>query len=114
MMPAAALRPPPVSNCLQSSSAPVLFFKGARTLTGNYQLLQLAPWLLTSENPVRFEFISHKLLRLCVPFALAGALGSSLWMAEAFYRALAVAQLALYSLALLALVRPTPRVVGRR
>ncbi|MCL4522859.1 MAG: glycosyltransferase family 2 protein [Acidobacteria bacterium] len=89
------------------------FGRKVRTLTGNYQLLQLAPWLLTRENPVRFEFISHKLLRLCVPFALAGALGSSLLTAEAFYRALAVAQLALYSLALLALVRPAPGVAGR-
>ena len=45
-----------------------------RTLTGNYQLLQLAPWLLTSRNPIRFEFISHKLFRLAAPFALLAVL----------------------------------------
>ena len=89
------------------------FRRKVRTLTGNYQLLQLAPWLLTRENPVRFEFISHKLLRLCVPFALAGALSSSLLIAHPFYNVVAVAQLALYSLALLAMVRPAPALVGR-
>jgi biofilm PGA synthesis N-glycosyltransferase PgaC len=89
------------------------FRRKVRTLTGNYQLLQLAPWLLTSENRVRFEFVSHKLLRLCVPFALAGALLSSLLLAEPFYRVLAVGQLAVYSLALVALVRPAPGLLGR-
>lgn len=89
------------------------FRRKVRTLTGNYQLLQLAPWLLTRKNPIRFEFISHKLLRLCVPFALAGALVSSLLSAQPFYRAMAVAQVALYSLALLALVRPAPGLAGR-
>ena len=47
------------------------FARKVRTLSGNYQLLQLAPWLLSRENPLRFEFVSHKLLRLAVPFALA-------------------------------------------
>ena len=47
------------------------FARKVRTLSGNYQLLQLAPWLLTKANPVRFEFVSHKLLRLLVPFFLA-------------------------------------------
>ena len=89
------------------------FRRKVRTLTGNYQLLQLAPWLLSKENPVRFEFISHKLLRLCVPFALAGALGSSLLIPHPFYKVVAVAQLALYSLALVALIRPAPGLVGR-
>jgi cellulose synthase/poly-beta-1,6-N-acetylglucosamine synthase-like glycosyltransferase len=89
------------------------FRRKVRTLTGNYQLLQLAPWLLTRENPVRFEFISHKLLRLFVPFALAGTLGSSLLLAHPFYKSVAVAQLALYSLALVALMRPAPGLIGR-
>ena len=89
------------------------FRRKVRTLTGNYQLLQLAPWLLTRENPIRFEFISHKLLRLCVPFALAGARIGSLLIAHPYYRAIAVAQLVLYSLALIALIRPAPRMLGR-
>src|SRR5204863_2341509 len=53
------------------------FARKVRTLTGNYQLLQLAPWMLTHQNPIRFEFISHKLCMLLVPFALATALVTS-------------------------------------
>ena len=43
------------------------FSRKVRTLTGNYQLLRLAPWLLSPANPLLFRFISHKLLRLLVP-----------------------------------------------
>ncbi len=35
------------------------FGRKVRTLTGNYQLLRLAPWLLTAGNPLLFRFISH-------------------------------------------------------
>jgi biofilm PGA synthesis N-glycosyltransferase PgaC len=62
------------------------FARKVRTLSGNYQLLQLAPWLLTSANPIRFEFVSHKLLRLAVPFALAGILVASLVLRAPVYR----------------------------
>ncbi|MBB3228583.1 cellulose synthase/poly-beta-1,6-N-acetylglucosamine synthase-like glycosyltransferase [Luteibacter sp. Sphag1AF] len=42
-----------------------------RTLAGNYQLLQLAPWLLSpASNPLWFRFISHKLLRLIAPWLM--------------------------------------------
>jgi len=53
------------------------FARKVRTLSGNYQLLRLAPWLLSGENPIRFEFVSHKVLRLVVPFALGVALLAS-------------------------------------
>jgi hypothetical protein len=53
-----------------SSSSKQEFQRKVRTLFGNYQLLRFAPWLLTAANPLRFEFISHKLSRLAVPFAL--------------------------------------------
>jgi biofilm PGA synthesis N-glycosyltransferase PgaC len=39
------------------------FSRKVRTLSGNYQLLQLAPWLLSGENPIRFEFVSAPLYR---------------------------------------------------
>jgi cellulose synthase/poly-beta-1,6-N-acetylglucosamine synthase-like glycosyltransferase len=43
-----------------------------RTLAGNYQLMQLAPWLLLPwRNPLWFRFASHKLLRLAAPWLLA-------------------------------------------
>ncbi|MGO9650668.1 MAG: glycosyltransferase family 2 protein [Terriglobales bacterium] len=79
------------------------FARKVRTLSGNYQLLQLAPWLLTSENPVRFEFVSHKLLRLLIPFALAIVLAGSVVLSGPIYRFALVLQLAFYGLSLLAM-----------
>ena len=79
------------------------FARKVRTLGGNYQLVQIAPWLLTSANPIRFEFISHKLLRLFVPFALAVLLISSLLIQGTFYRGMLIAQLAFYGLSVLAM-----------
>ncbi|HEV3276133.1 MAG TPA: glycosyltransferase family 2 protein [Terriglobia bacterium] len=63
------------------------FWRKVRTLTGNYQLLRLAPWLLTTSNGIRFRFVCHKLLRLLVPFALLGVLVSSLFLTAPIYRA---------------------------
>ena len=81
------------------------FARKVRTLSGNYQLLQLAPWLLCSTNPIRFEFVSHKLTRLFVPFALMALLLSSfILMAQPFYKAACIAQLAFYGLSLLAML----------
>jgi cellulose synthase/poly-beta-1,6-N-acetylglucosamine synthase-like glycosyltransferase len=77
------------------------FARKVRTLSGNYQLLQLAPWLLSAANPIRFEFVSHKLLRLLVPFALASLLISSALLIGVFYRTVLLAQLAFYTLSLL-------------
>ena len=79
------------------------FSRKVRTLNGNYQLLQLAPWLLSSSNPIRFEFVSHKLLRLVVPFALAALLAASFGLRGPFYRAMLILQLMFYSLSVLAL-----------
>jgi cellulose synthase/poly-beta-1,6-N-acetylglucosamine synthase-like glycosyltransferase len=79
------------------------FSRKVRTLSGNYQLLQLAPWLLSSENPIRFEFITHKLSRLAVPFALLALLIASIFLPQPFYRAALGVQLAFYALSLAAL-----------
>jgi poly-beta-1,6-N-acetyl-D-glucosamine synthase len=81
------------------------FARKVRTLSGNYQLLQLAPWLLSSANPLRFEFVSHKLLRLVVPFALAAALLASALLPGPIYRIALILQLAFYGLSLLAMAR---------
>jgi len=80
------------------------FSRKVRTLGGNYQLLQLAPWLLSSRNPLRFEFISHKLLRLLIPLALAAALVSSAFLNGPIYRIALALQLAFYGLSLIALM----------
>src|SRR6202521_4381453 len=79
------------------------FSRKVRTLSGNYQLLQLAPWLLSSQNAIRFEFITHKLSRLVVPFALLALLIASMFLPQPFYRAALGAQLAFYALSLAAL-----------
>ena len=79
------------------------FARKVRTLTGNYQLMQLAPWLLSSDNPIRFEFVSHKLLRLAVPFALVVIFATSAFLAGPIYRVLWFLQVAFYGLSLLAL-----------
>jgi glycosyltransferase involved in cell wall biosynthesis len=39
-----------------------------RTLAGNYQLISLAPWILNWKNRVWLQLVSHKLLRLVVPY----------------------------------------------
>jgi biofilm PGA synthesis N-glycosyltransferase PgaC len=79
------------------------FSRKVRTLSGNYQLLQLAPWLLSSQNTIRFEFVSHKLSRLVVPFALLAVLVASLFLPQPFYRVALVAQICFYTLSILAL-----------
>jgi biofilm PGA synthesis N-glycosyltransferase PgaC len=89
------------------------FRRKVRTLTGNYQLLRHAPWLLTRENPVRFEFVSHKLLRLLVPFALAGVLAASLLLRGRPYQLALVLQFLFYGLAALALWKPKLGIAAR-
>jgi poly-beta-1,6-N-acetyl-D-glucosamine synthase len=81
------------------------FARKVRTLSGNYQLVQLAPWLLKGENPIRFEFVSHKLLRLAVPFCLGVLLLASCVLSGSFYRVVLIFQVVFYLLGLLALSR---------
>jgi len=78
------------------------FARKVRTLSGNYQLVQLAPWLLGGGNPLRFEFVSHKLMRLLVPFALATVLVSSVSIHELFYQVAMWTQIGFYGLSVLA------------
>lgn len=81
------------------------FARKVRTLSGNYQLIQLAPWLLTGSNPLRFEFVSHKLLRLAVPLALAATLVSCIFLRGSVYRLALVLQVGFYALSLLAIAQ---------
>ncbi len=79
------------------------FRRKVRTLTGNYQLVQMAPWVLSAANPLRFRFVCHKLTRLVVPFALATMLVASAFVPEAFYRFAFLTQFSFYAMSLLAL-----------
>src|SRR5262249_40541566 len=81
------------------------FSRKVRTLGGTYQLLQLAPWLLTRENPLRFEFISHKLLRLLVPLLLVAVFVSSLLLQPFLYRGALLLQVVFYVLGLFAMMK---------
>jgi len=85
------------------------FARKVRTLTGNYQLLRLAPWILSSANPLLFRFISHKLLRLLIPLLLVLMLIASAAAAGFLYGALFWCQIAFYTLAALGMVSPAAR-----
>lgn len=56
------------------------FQRKVRTLAGNYQLVSLAPWVLSFRNRVLFQLVSHKLLRLVVPYFFVLLLVSSTWL----------------------------------
>jgi len=86
------------------------FSRKVRTLTGNYQLMQMAPWILSWRNPVLLEFVSHKLLRLMVPFALAGILLASIVLKGPIYRIALILQLVFYGLSALGGRGPLARV----
>ena len=53
------------------------FSRKVRTLAGNFQLVAEAPWILTPANRVLFQLVSHKLLRLAVPYFFVLLLVSS-------------------------------------
>lgn len=73
-----------------------------RTLTGNFQSFARNPWMFVPwRNPVFVQFVSHKVLRLLVPYAMLAMLLASLLADGAFYAAAAVAQFAFYATALL-------------
>jgi poly-beta-1,6-N-acetyl-D-glucosamine synthase len=69
--------------------------------------------MLSGSNPILFEFISHKLMRLLVPFALLLALLSSILLPRPFYRFAFVVQLLFYGLAVLGMLKRKPSAVSR-
>lgn len=88
-----------------SSNPKMEFRRKVRTLFGNYQLLRMAPWLLSATNPLRFEFVSHKLCRLAVPFAFLGMILSSVYLSGFIYRLPLAAAIGIGILGALAIVR---------
>lgn len=80
------------------------FRRKVRTLSGNFQLVALLPNLLLPwRNPIWPQYISHKLLRLAVPWALLTALIVSLVLHSGVYLVAAALQGIFYSLALIGL-----------
>jgi len=81
------------------------FQRKVRTLAGNFQLVSLAPWILSFRNRVLFQLISHKLLRLVVPYFFLLLLISASWLGvnSGVWRLIALAQWAFWIAALAAL-----------
>ncbi len=84
-----------------AATADAEFRRKTRTLAGNYQLLMLEPRvLLPFINPVWFQFVSHKLGRLVVPYALMRCSSRAWHLPDSWFFAMAcVGQLAFYCLA---------------
>lgn len=83
------------------------FRRKVRTLGGNFQLVARLPALLhPGKNPLWWQFLSHKLLRLVVPWALLGLLATAAVLPGPFYRAAFYGQIAFYLVALLGTRRP--------
>jgi cellulose synthase/poly-beta-1,6-N-acetylglucosamine synthase-like glycosyltransferase len=82
------------------------FRRKVRTLAGNFQLLTLLPLaaLLPWRNRVWWQWISHKLMRLVVPWALLGMLVSSALVGEAAYLLIFAVQAVGFGLAGLGLI----------
>jgi poly-beta-1,6-N-acetyl-D-glucosamine synthase len=78
------------------------FRRKVRTLTGNFQLLVRLPQaLLPWRNPIWFQLISHKLLRLLVPWLLVVILLTNISLRHhCFYQLTLIAQLLFYAIAL--------------
>ena len=88
------------------------FRRKVRTLTGNWQLIAVQPWLLHPlHNPVFFAWSSHKFSRLLAPWALLVALLAAPFAASALVVAAFWLQLAAYALALSTILFP---IVARR
>jgi cellulose synthase/poly-beta-1,6-N-acetylglucosamine synthase-like glycosyltransferase len=64
------------------------FRRKVRTLAGNYQLMARMPAaLLPWRNRLWWQFVSHRALRLAVPWALLVILGTSMALSGPWYRA---------------------------
>lgn len=87
------------------------FRRKVRTLAGNFQLLTLLPVaaLFPWSNRIWWQWLSHKLMRLAVPWALLGMLVSCFFLTDDVYQILFLTQLAGYGLGLLGMIGPLGR-----
>ncbi|MGE5097695.1 MAG: glycosyltransferase family 2 protein [Betaproteobacteria bacterium] len=81
-----------------------------RTLTGNFQAFAREPWLFSpARNPIFIQFLSHKVFRLFVPYAMAVLLAASIVSSGPVYAAAGAAQAAFYGMAAAGAMLPTLR-----
>ncbi|HLQ24651.1 MAG TPA: glycosyltransferase family 2 protein [Acidiferrobacterales bacterium] len=79
------------------------FLRKRRTLAGNYQLIsRYFDLLIPFNGPIALQFLSHKVFRLLVPYALLGMFISSWFLAEPFKSVLLASQFVFYSSAIVA------------
>jgi cellulose synthase/poly-beta-1,6-N-acetylglucosamine synthase-like glycosyltransferase len=76
------------------------FKRKVRTLMGNYQAMVREPWLFTAANPIRLQWLSHKVARLVLPYFLVVMLVSSYFLPGAGFRAFFFAQVLVYAIGL--------------
>jgi hypothetical protein len=85
-----------------SATASHEFSRKVRTLAGNFQAVAMEPRLLDPRvNPVLFQFVSHKLLRLVVPYCCIAAWISSALLPHPVFRAIFLAQTLFYMMGLI-------------
>lgn len=73
------------------------FRRKVRTLAGNFQLMQAAPWINNPfKNRLFFQWISHKVCRLFSPYALLLLFISSWLINTPFYTSAGILQLIAY------------------
>ena len=85
------------------------FGRKVRTLAGNYQLLTQLPELLVPwRNPIFFQFLSHKIGRLLVPYALLALFISNLFMIRGVYALTLSLQVVWYAFASIGYVLARP------
>lgn len=82
------------------------FRRKVRTLAGNYQLIRFLPQLLGPANRMWIHFVSHKLARLALPFALLLLLFAAPFLPSPWNAVCLAAQIAFYLLALFDLSLP--------
>ena len=76
------------------------FGRKVRTLAGNYQLMKIIPWVNNPfKNPIFWQWFSHKVCRLLVPFALILLFVSCLLLQEMIFSLLLALQLGFYACA---------------
>ncbi len=81
------------------------FPRRVRIVAGNFQQIRYLRYFLSPFRPLAsFFFVSHKLIRLAVPFAMLAALGANLFLLESeIYGAILGAQVLFYAVAALGL-----------
>jgi poly-beta-1,6-N-acetyl-D-glucosamine synthase len=89
------------------------FRRKVRTLAGNYQMMKLLPELLGPKNRMWFHYVSYKIGRLLLPFALIIMFLASFWLPLPLAIAVLACQAGFYLLALTDLIVPEDSKVKR-